>query len=428
MGTGTMTLAKPPLNKRDGLLAVSVLMLVVLISLYIWSVTMDLRGTIHSSTDLADLDADGDLDVILAQTSWEGEDTSFAGISLWFNQGEGQFTPGDQELPGGFSAAGGDLDGDGDADLLNLDGYRITLSLNQGGAQEGEVGMFKTKNSIPVISDWRGHTDMGGSVILGDLNNDGEVDGIVSGCCYGWIGEKTLAGSDHNPSSHWVWLNKWDARGWMGGSTLDLEEMEGLPMRAAALGDLDGDGDLDVFAAIGTPTLGRSGSPADWILINDGSGNFTDSGQRLGETESTAVALGDLDGDGDLDSFVGTQNGAVGWINQGGLQGGQEGAFAASIPGISGNQTGAVFLSDLDGDSDLDALIAGPRQATIWWNDGQAAFTRSNQRFRYTNRHGLAIGDFNADSWPDIFAGEYTKDYRVWLNQGYGKFQTASWP
>jgi hypothetical protein len=52
-------------------------------------------------------------DVILGQTRWEGEDTSFAVISLWFNQGEGQFAPGDQELTGGFSAAAADVDGAG---------------------------------------------------------------------------------------------------------------------------------------------------------------------------------------------------------------------------------------------------------------------------------------------------------------------------
>ena len=64
----------------------------------------------------------------------------------------------------------------------------------------------------------------------------------------------------------------------------------------------------------------------------------------------------------------------------------------------------------------------------MWWNDGQAAFTRSSQRFRYSNRHGLAIGDFNGDGRPDIFAAEYSRDYRVWFNQGDGTFRTAAWP
>jgi len=80
-------------------------------------------------------------------------------------------------------------------------------------------------------------------------------------------------------------------------------------------------------------------------------------------------------------------------------------------------------VADLDGDGDLDALIAGKRQATIWWNDGQGSFSRSNQRFRYSDRHALAVGDFNGDGYPDIFAGAYSAAHSVWFNQGDGTFR-----
>jgi hypothetical protein len=167
----------------------------------------------------------------------------------------------------------------------------------------------------------------------------------------------------------------------------------------------------------------HNSDPADRVLFNDNSGNFVDSGQRLGDTDSTAVSLGDLDNDGDLDALVGTEKEALVWINQGRSQGGQEGTFAPAGQEISGSKIRAVFLSDLDGDGDPDAIIAGIRQAVIWWNDGQGAFTRSGQRFNYSKRHGLAIGDFNSDSWPDIFVAEYAKDYRIWFNQGDGTFR-----
>jgi len=404
------------------LVLVGVLGLVVLV-LYC-QMSLEWLGTYRHTTTLADLDGDGDLDVIVGQTRWENEDTSFAGITLWLNQGGGQFAPGDQELPGGFSAAAGDVDGDGDADLLVLDGYQLTLSLNQGGVQGGKVGVFKTNNPIrPKV--WRGHMDMGGSVVLGDLNNDGEVDGFVAGCCYG-SSQKPPDNSGHIPSSSWVWINEWDPRGWLVRHTLSLKELDGLPMRAAALGDLDGDGYLDVFAAIGTLTLGGGSSLADRVLLNDGLGNFTDSSQRLGETDSSSVALGDLDGDGDLDALVGTRNGAVVWINQGGAQRGKAGVFASSGQEIAGSQTTAVFLKDLNGDGNLHALIAGVEQADIWWNDGHGTFKRSNQHFRYSNRHGLAVGDFNGDGYADIFAGALAEDYTVWFNQGRGTFQVGN--
>jgi len=79
------------------------------------------------------------------------------------------------------------------------------------------------------------------------------------------------------------------------------------------------------------------------------------------------------------------------------MHGGQAGVFASSGQGRAGSQTSASLLVDLDGDNDLDALIAGTRQAAIWWNDGQGSFSRSNRQFRYSDRYALAMGDFNRD-------------------------------
>jgi hypothetical protein len=92
---------------------------------------------------------------------------------------------------------------------------------------------------------------------------------------------------------------------------------------------------------------------------------------------------------------------------------------------ISGSQTQKVFLSDLDGDGDLDALIAGVSKAVIWWNDSKGIFTKSDQSFRYTKRYGITIGDYNNDGISDVFAAEYYNKYKVWYNQGDGTFRTS---
>ncbi len=75
---------------------------------------------------------------------------------------------------------------------------------------------------------------------------------------------------------------------------------------AVPLGDLDGDGDLDAF-------VGNSGANQVWL--NSGDGNFTNSGQVLGSLDARSVALGDLDGDGDLDAFVANTTANVVWLN-----------------------------------------------------------------------------------------------------------------
>jgi hypothetical protein len=404
-------------TKLIGIFAVVGLVVLCIFLFYFWLVMTDSLGTFHNTTDVADLDGDGDLDVVMHNVRNEKEFTAFSVMTLWVNQSDGQFEAyrlGDAEFgPGmgsGWASAAGDLDLDGDVDLLVFPGWRLSLLQNQGG-QPAEFGRARTINNLGEDSQF-------GSIALGDLNNDGLLDGIIAGCCGRQF---TIEPEGGIPNISWVWINALGASGNLTPQTSVISVLDSLAMQAVALGDLDGDDDLDLFAAVMASS--HNSDPADRVLFNDNSGNFVDSGQRLGDTDSTAVSLGDLDNDGDLDALVGTEKEALVWINQGRSQGGQEGTFAPAGQEISGSKIRAVFLSDLDGDGDPDAIIAGIRQAVIWWNDGQGAFTRSGQRFNYSKRHGLAIGDFNSDSWPDIFVAEYAKDYRIWFNQGDGTFR-----
>ena len=417
MQTGTDSWIKLHGTKLLGILAVVGLLVLSPFLINLWLVMTDGIGTFHNTTDVADLDGDGDLDVVMHNVRKESEFTAFSVITLWVNQNEGQFKAhrlGDAEFgPGmgsGLASAAGDLDLDGDVDLLVFPGLQLSLLQNQGG-QPAEFGRSKTINNL-------GGDGQYGSLALGDLNNDRLLDGIIAGCCGRQFNIEPDGGI---PNNSWVWINALGAGGSLIPKTSVLSALDSLAMHAVALGDLDGDEDLDLFAAV--LASGFNPDPADRVLFNDGSGDFIDSGQRLGNTDSTAVTLGDLDDDGDMDALVGTEREAVVWINQGRSQGGQEGTFAFYGQELSGSKIRAVFLSDLDADGDLDALISGMRQAVIWWNDGQAAFTRSDQRFSYSKRHGLAIGDFNADGWPDIFIAKYSNDYRIMFNQGDGTFR-----
>jgi len=55
--------------------------------------------------------------------------------------------------------------------------------------------------------------------------------------------------------------------------------------------------------------------------------------------------------------------------------------------------------------------------------NSQAGFLDSGQRLRYTERHGLAVGDFDGDGFLDFFAAAYDAGVHLWLNQGDGRLQ-----
>jgi hypothetical protein len=412
---------------------VGIIFLLLLIAgmVYLFTKTsqcIDGCGPYHNTTSVADLDGDGDLDVVLNNLRHETDTIIWAGAAQWINQGGGKFTSRSVDL-GGPSTAAGDLDGDGDADLVQMT-YTASIHLNQGGDQGGIPGDFKQWRSIAPPENPHNWSSEG-SIVLGDLNNDGRLDAMMSYCCSNLIDTE----EDFFPFRPWVWLNTT-------GSS-NLNKVGDLPMRPT-LGDLDSDGDLDVFAAT-LPPRGGDYDSADRVLLNDGSGDFVDSGQRLendrlaGTAGSGAVALGDLDGDGDLDALVATSSGAAIWINQGGAQGGQTGLLADSGLRLDRGHIEDVFLADLDEDGDPDAVVGGKAQASawldaviatgkahtsIWLNEGQAGFRDSGQRLSYTERYGLAVSDFNGDGYPDILAAG--TGYHLWLNQGDGRLQEGN--
>jgi hypothetical protein len=160
---------------------------------------------------------------------------------------------------------------------------------------------------------------------------------------------------------------------------------------------------------------------ANTIWFNDGQGIFTMSEQVLGEAMSSSAVLGDLDGDGDLDAVVGNEHEDEIWLNQGGRQGGIEGVFLLASRFGQRTPTRDLFLTDFDGDGDLDVLAVGGKRAVIWKNDGLAQFAAGPQ-FAFELQHALAVGDLNGNSFPDIFAGSVNHGILVWLNDGQGKF------
>jgi hypothetical protein len=247
-----------------------------------------------------------------------------------------------------------------------------------------------------------GESDYGVSeaVTLGDLDGDGDLDVYVANCCRtGWgshngTDEPTTDG--HTNAYNTVWLNDG-----AGGFTDSGQHLGNSATGAVALGDLDCVGVLVAFVVfLGGRSEFIDSAPRDMFWLNDGMGHFADSQQRLGNADGHAVALGDLDGDGDLDAFVG--NAYYGradevWLNDG------AGSFTDSRQRLGDENARLVVLDDVDRDDDpMRSWATDPCQ--IWTNDGSGHFAVSDRRFEWVWEYAVNLADVDGDGDQDVFA------------------------
>ena len=291
-------------------------------------------GNAPISVVLGDVDGDGDLDMLTANN---GSST----VSVRLNDGTGNFTaPATNPNPavdyGPLSVALGDVDGDGDLDLLtannNLSGT-VSIRLNDG------TGSFTAPATNP--DPGVGHTPI--SVALGDVDGDGDLDLLTAN-----YGDNTVS----------VRLN--DGTGSFTAPATNPDPGVGNAPISVVLGDVDGDGDLDMLTAnIADNTLS--------VRLNDGTGNFTTPATNADPvvgSEPLSVALGDVDGDGDLDVLTANydDNTVSVRLNDG------TGNFTAPAtnpnPSV-GSSPYSIALGDVDGDGDLDVLAANFGSNTV---------------------------------------------------------------
>jgi hypothetical protein len=351
---------------------------------------------------LADLTGNGYPDAYLAIGHGSGEPYIHPDYVL-FNEGDGRFQDRGQSLANrnSFSVKLEDVNGDGHTDVVVGHDGGILIYLNNG------YGFFD-RDGITATGVSPGTFRL--RAVVADLNGNGSPDIYGAACCGGGTGttsSRALLAEDR------VWHNN-------GSGLLILSAGGSLALTGSndvALADLNGSGFVDAFIVSGQSTNAdgsTSRNTPNTVWFNDGDGRFSDSGQRLGQAESMAVAVGDLNGNGFLDAVVGNRGADEVWLNDG------TGLFSDSGQRLGRGLTQAVFLADLNGNGRLDLVTAGERNARIWLNDGSGHFN-AGQQIGINRYEMIALGDVTGDGLVDIFVAGVAS-YQVWRGQGNGRF------
>jgi hypothetical protein len=216
--------------------------------------------------------------------------------------------------------------------------------------------------------------------------------------------------------------------------------LKGIMAHAAASGDIDGDGDLDLYVGNfcdrpAAAYLGRSGPVPNLLLINEGVGfRESDQSQLRFEARTSGAVFVDLDNDGDLDLYVSNNSKTRGLRVANRLFENVTGRFRE----ISGDNDACVVMGgrsigvlDYDGDGLLDLLVAEDK-----WTGRRTRLLRNCGRLRFddvSTRVGLpedlpGLGvitpDLNEDGRPDVFVAQVNRLFLSRSDATFGPFDS----
>lgn len=181
-------------------------------------------------------------------------------------------------------------------------------------------------------------------------------------------------------------------------NAIGAENSEGV-----AIGDINGDGHLDVFFA--------NNGQANRVYTSVGS-SVSFAGAM--NSASTGVALGDIDGDGDLDAFVTHRGQANQVLNY------DTGVFSLVTPPVAFNarNSEAVEFGDFNGDGALDAFVANYNQANQLYVNTPNGFSPLDISNQSLNSVDVKVGDLDNDGDLDAFVANDGQANTVYLNSG----------
>ena len=349
---------------------------------------------------LTDMDGDGDLDLFIGYFKGDVDYYENTGDSTNYN-----FVLDTADILGSYNTYQSvipclyDINGDGTKDML-LGRKNNTIVYYTGSISNGDVSFTYQTNKWQNLN-----FDQFTSPNMVDFKNDGSIDLLV-GQYNGQIALYTDALNTPTLLTRMF-------------ASIDIGYLA-TPL----LFDMDGDGDLDLLVAHQTKI-------AYLLNTSSGSGLNFDINNLTYITVSqpvTSLDVWDYDNDGDLDVFFGTTSGGIGLLKNNGISGGTV-SFTETYTGygyngatesfdhmVTPNPDAAICIADLDGDGDMDFLIANQY--------GTSTFYRNDDININTGGNDETLDGWQAGNFVRVKAGNASGDsYFPFTLPGYNSIK-----